>query len=129
LEQEFLKKIEEGFPNLETLYILGAKLGDDQEKPITITSSRIIFPRLIYLNLEFAYLDNIEQVLSDDFIYLPRLREVHVEYEKLAALTDNFTNDVARVNCSKVQVVDLHECFVPPENFFSYFPSLDILKK
>ena len=78
-EQDFLKKIEERFPSLETLYIFGVQLGDHKRKPTTTTSSRITFPRLTYLNLQFSYLDNIKQVLADEFIYLPRLREFHGE--------------------------------------------------
>ena len=129
LEQEFFKKIEESFPHLEALSLFSYTPRIIKQNSSTAHSSRLTFSRLNYLNLRCAHMDYVEQVLSDELTCLPSLRELHVEYDKLTALTNNFTNDVARVNCAHVQFVNPDECFVPPENFFLYFPSLNILKK
>ena len=129
LAQEFFKKIEDSFPHLEALHLFSCTPRKNEQNSNTANLPRISFPRLNYLNLRSAHMDYVEQVLSDELTCLPCLRELYVEYDKLTALTNNFTNDVARANCAHVQFVNPDEYFVPPENFFLYFPSLNILKE
>ncbi|CAF4294751.1 unnamed protein product, partial [Rotaria sordida] len=37
-------------------------------------------------------------------------------------VTNNFTNDAARLNCSQLRHITILEPYVRPENFHSYFP-------
>ncbi len=57
-------------------------------------------------------------------ISLPRLRELTIEYERLTIVTNNFTNDATRLNCTNLQNIHIEGVFVLPENFHQYFPLL-----
>ncbi|CAF4756005.1 unnamed protein product, partial [Rotaria sp. Silwood2] len=76
------------------------------------------------LNLIFAHIDYVEEFLLETNIRLPRLTILGIKYESLAMVTNNFTNDAARFNCSQLQYIMIPEPFVRPENFHSYFPLL-----
>ncbi|CAF4024620.1 unnamed protein product, partial [Rotaria sordida] len=79
---------------------------------------------LIMKNEVMAHMDYVEEFLFDKNIHLPRLLNLSIKYESLAIVTNNFTNDAARITCSKLKCLDISEPFVRPENFHQYFPLL-----
>ena len=130
-DHDFCRKIADSFPQLERLCISNSTSQSETRKLNTNigTLPVVSFMRLTYLHFGFSHMDYVEHLLSDCLTSLPCLRQLHVDYTTLSELTDNFTDDVARKNCARVRVLGVSECFVPPENFLLYFPSLDILKK
>jgi hypothetical protein len=76
------------------------------------------------LKLETAHVDYAEQFLLEKNTYLPRLMNLNIGFESLAMVTNNFTNDAARINCAKLKCLNIDEPFVRPENFHQFFPLL-----
>ena len=129
LQNGFFKKILDSFPHLEQLFTSQfAPLSDKQNSNIN-TLPIILVPRLKYLDIHGCHMDYVEQLLSDAASSLPSLGELHVDYTSLSTVTNDFTNDLARLNCAKVRILGVNECIVPSENCVLYFPSLEILSK
>ena len=130
LEYGFMVKIAKSFPYLSLLVLSNSGSPLDQGKhERTADMPVIIFPHLKSLNFDISHTDNLGQFLSDAFTSLPSLRELNVDYDQLSVLTNSFANDLARLNCANVRILGVKRCFVPHENFFSYFPSLKTLEK
>ncbi|CAF1364261.1 unnamed protein product [Rotaria sordida] len=82
------------------------------------------FDKVRCWQLRLVHIDYVEQFLFETNTRLPQLKNLDIKYELLAIVTDNFTNNAARLNCSQLQNLIINEPFVRPENFHSYFPSL-----
>ncbi|CAF1432789.1 unnamed protein product [Rotaria sordida] len=119
-EHYFFQVISQDFPFLKELYIFNYQPQKDKQH----SSTWIRFPYLLLLNLVMAHMDYVEEFLFDKNIHLPRLLNLSIKYESLAIVTNNFTNDAARITCSKLKCLDISEPFVRPENFHQYFPLL-----
>ena len=119
-EHELFKLVSQAFPYLENLYLSNFHAQKNKQHSSTL----IVFPHLIALILDQSHMDYAEQFLIENKTRLPRLLELNVEYEALATVTNNFTNDAARLNCANVKRIYIEESFVRPENFHQYFPSL-----
>ncbi len=83
------------------------------------------FSQLIRLNLCGSYIDYTKQLFFDCNTCLPSLRTLHINYEHLVMVTENFANTAARTNCANLKrlIFDLRP-MIYPENFFRYFPLL-----
>jgi hypothetical protein len=119
-ECNFFEVISQNFPILEDLYIYNDEPQRDKQQSTTF----IMFPHLILLDLYFAHVDYAEQFLIDKNCHLPRLLNLGIKYKPLAMVTHNFTNDSTRVICAKLTCLEIVEPFVRPENFDQYFPLL-----
>ncbi|CAF3359078.1 unnamed protein product [Rotaria sp. Silwood2] len=119
-EHELFKIISQDFSLLKHLRIEN----DQPQKNKQHSSTLIIFPHLILLNLFLAHVDYAEQFLYDRNTYIPRLLNLGIEYDSLVMVTNNFNNNGARLNCAKLKRLNLDESFVRPENFHQYFPLL-----
>ncbi|CAF3171500.1 unnamed protein product, partial [Rotaria sp. Silwood2] len=119
-EHELFKKISQHFPFLQNL-TLDNDAGQDNKQH---SSTFITFPHLEHLDIMFAHADYAEQFLFEKNTRLPRLLELHVSYDTLTMITNNFTNDLVRVNCSKIRHIVTKELYVPPKDFHLYFPLL-----
>ncbi|CAF2590849.1 unnamed protein product [Rotaria sp. Silwood2] len=84
----------------------------------------ITFSHIVKLHLNLKHIDYVEQFLYERNAHLPRLLSLQIQYETLSILTNNLTNDSARVHCAKIQCLVIKEPFVCPQNFHSYFPLL-----
>ncbi|CAF3478498.1 unnamed protein product, partial [Rotaria sp. Silwood2] len=62
----------------------------------------ITFSHIVKLHLDLRHIDYVEQFLYERNAHLPRLLSLQIQYEILSILTNNFTNDSARVNCAKI---------------------------
>ncbi|CAF4798988.1 unnamed protein product, partial [Rotaria sp. Silwood2] len=82
------------------------------------------FSHIVKLHLDLKHIDYVEQFLYERNAHLPRLLSLQIQYEILSILTNNLTNDSARVHCAKIQCLVIKEPFVCPQNFHSYFPLL-----
>ncbi|CAF3908588.1 unnamed protein product [Rotaria sordida] len=121
-EHDLFEKISQHFPFLRNL-TLDNEAGQDNKQH---SSTLITFPYLEHLNIMFADADYGEQFLFEKNTRLPRLLDLHISYDTLTMITNNFTNDLARVNCSKIRHIVTKELYVPPKDFHLYFPLLEI---
>jgi hypothetical protein len=113
------KLISESFPVLISLSIVNEIPQTQKYRPIYIE-----FPYVCELFLNGTHVDYIEQFLFDIYCHFPRLTSLGIDYESLISVTNIFTNDAARFNCSKLRNLSIKGPFVPPENFQQYFPLL-----
>ncbi|CAF0787842.1 unnamed protein product [Adineta steineri] len=119
-EHELFKIISQDFPFLQKLSIWNF---ESPKKEQHYSSTLIIFNYLFELDLMLAHSDYAIQFLSDTKTRLLCLTNLRIEYETLATVTNNFTNDATRLNCAKIKSLVMYRKFVPPHNFFSYFSS------
>ncbi|CAF3010894.1 unnamed protein product [Rotaria sp. Silwood2] len=119
-EHEFFKIISQDFPFLQRLSVNNFQPQKNKQHSSTL----ITFAEVSELNLIFAHTDYVEEFPLATNIRLPRLTILGIKYESLAMVTNNFTNNAARFNCSQLQYIMIPEPFVRPENFHSYFPLL-----
>ncbi|CAF1379273.1 unnamed protein product [Rotaria sordida] len=127
-EHDFFARIAQAFPLLSKLTIFNkhkqAKLTQRQDKHES-TSSVIEFSHLMILNVAMSYIDYAKQFLFDFNTHLPCLNRLHIKYEDLVIVTENFTNNGTRTNCSKLQHIIFDSIpTIYPENFYLYFPLL-----
>lgn len=60
-----------------------------------------------------THVDYAEQFLYDKKTSFPALVNLEIEYELLIIVTNNFSNDAVRLNCTKLKRLDPNETFVP----------------
>ena len=124
-EHGLFANIAQDFPRLVSLEIQNMsrqKLKNDQEA--IEPASLITFPRLERISLVGAGIDYLEQFLVDRITRLPRFHDLEVYFDDLVKLTDNFTSDAARHNCSQVIRFTSEESVARPASFYAYFPRL-----
>ncbi|CAF1020506.1 unnamed protein product [Rotaria sordida] len=119
-EYELFEKISQHFPFLQNLTLDNF----DGQKDKQHSSTFITFPHLEQLDITFTHVDYAEQFLFEKNTRLSRLLELHIGYDTLAIVTNNFTNDLARFNCSQIKRLVTKELYVPPKDFHLYFPLL-----
>ncbi|CAF4786337.1 unnamed protein product, partial [Rotaria sp. Silwood2] len=83
-EHELFKKISRDFPYLQKLVVLNSTPQKNKQR----TSSLITFVHLIKLDLHLAHIDYVEQFLLERNTRLPHLRNLVIEYEQLAMVTN-----------------------------------------
>jgi hypothetical protein len=118
-EHELFQIISHSFPFLRTLIICNY----EPQKRKQYSSTIITFPHLRSLDLRVANVDYGAQFLCDTKIHLPCLLILKITYESLVMITNNFTNDLTRLTCARLQSLIIYGLYVPPENFHTYFPS------
>ncbi|CAF4443122.1 unnamed protein product [Rotaria socialis] len=119
-EHELFALVSQAFPYLEKLYVYNFQAQKNKQHSSTL----IVFSHLVKLILRAVHVDYAEQFLFEKNTRLPRLLELTIEYETLAIVTNNFTNDAARLNCVNLQNIHIEGSFVRPESFHHYFPLL-----
>jgi hypothetical protein len=115
------------FPFLQQLCIYNLKEQQVEDR----SDEYIIFDHLSELDVVDSHIDYAEEFLSNENITLPRLTSLSTRYQTLATVTNNFTDNQARIICNRITKLCIRGPFVIPENFHLYFPLLDIdhLKK
>jgi len=119
-EHDLFKKISQHFPFLRHLTLINSI----EQKNKQHSSTFITFPHLEQLDIMFACIDYAEEFLFQKNTRLPRLLELHIGYETLVMVTNNFTNDLARLNCSQIRHLVTNELYVRSKDFHLYFPLL-----
>ncbi|CAF1111668.1 unnamed protein product [Adineta ricciae] len=117
---ELFKLVARDFPFLRELSVCNTKAQEKKKQSYTL----ITFHYLTALRLSAAHVDYVEQFLLTEKTCLPRLSTLTVEYESLANVTKNFTNDASRQNCAQLKRLLIEEPFVCPKHFHEYFPLL-----
>ncbi|CAF1357866.1 unnamed protein product [Rotaria sordida] len=128
-EYDFFVRISQAFPLLNKLTIVNE---NEQEKKLTHQhdehkqiSSIIKFSHLMILDLSMCDIDYVKQLLFDFNACLPCLSTLHIKYIDLEIVTGYFTNNAARVNCSKLtRIIFDSPPMIYSENFHPYFPLL-----
>jgi hypothetical protein len=119
-EHDFFKLISQCFPLLRKLTVRNHQ----QQQAKQHSSTSFTFPHLTTLSVKHADTDYAGQFLFNRKVCVPNLLHLHIQYESLAMITNNFTNDTIRLNCAQLRSVSIVEPFVRPENFDLYFPQL-----
>ena len=124
-EHGLFANIAEDFPRLAYLAIHNMCPQKMKKHRGTIEPAPLItFPRLERILLTDAHVDYVEQFLVDRITRLPRFHDLEVYFKDLVKLTDNFTSDAARHNCSQVNWFTSYESVARPASFYAYFPRL-----
>ncbi|CAF3531715.1 unnamed protein product [Rotaria socialis] len=134
-EHYFFTRISVSFSLLTSLEI--SNLHPQQKKFIQQpdepdkTSLISIYSNLVELSFFFADIDYIKQFLLDSNMRLPHLNKLHVNYDKLMTVTNNFTKVAAHCKCEKLKYITFDAtipAIVYSKNFFLYFSSLETYK-
>ena len=123
-EHEFLRQISLAFPLMSRLTLI-----NDCKQSIDINQNFEIlrYDHLIELDIGRCHDDYTEEFLLNTKTYLHNSISFYVDVESLARITQNFTRNEIRINCSKV-----NEIFLFGENKYSiqslqnYFPFAEI---
>jgi hypothetical protein len=123
-EHEFFQWISQAFPLLK--YLKVNNLTSQKNKCIhnKEISSKITYLHLMRLNLTDAHIDYADQFLCDTNAYIPHLSTLVLQYEKLVNVTNEFTNDKTRHNCSQLKKLIFDQLLAHQEHFYLYFTSL-----
>jgi hypothetical protein len=119
-EHEFFRRVCQSFPCLRTLSLQNLK----SQKTKQHSSTFITFAHLIELDIRYAHVNYAEQFLYDTKSRLPNLVNLSINYGTLVTITNNFTNDSARLNSSRIKYLLKDDLFVRSKNFHQYFPLL-----
>lgn len=119
-EHRLFQIIARDFPFLKRLFL--ANWEEQQMKDHSV--ELLTFPHLCQLYLGESHVDYAAEFLSNENIALPRLTNLSITYQSLATVTNNFTNNQARLICSQIRRLHFYESFVRPNNFQLYFPLL-----
>ncbi|CAF1330049.1 unnamed protein product [Rotaria sordida] len=117
-EHEFFLQIAKSFPFIKDLrlYNLEPQKNNKQQQSI------VEYPHLIVLDLRRIHANYLEQFLNDTKMSLLNDIVLHVNYDLLQRVTDNFTRDAIRINCSKVQRLFLYNKGELSPGLKDYFP-------
>ncbi|UJR24683.1 hypothetical protein I4U23_006056 [Adineta vaga] len=127
-EHEFFIRIAQAFPYLKTLLIDN----DSRQKYHQHLQSNKNLEIIKYscLNLLIVYSsreDYLEQFLDNNKTCLLNDIKLHVDYNILHSVTDNFSRALTRTNCEKITFInDINKCNVP-KHFYNYFPRIERL--
>ena len=131
-EHDYFVKISRSFPLLCHLRINNKKPQKDK------WSRQLMKPEEAFLIIEYSHLvelsfscdgthiDYVEEFLCNLNTRLPCLSKLHVEYEHLVTVTENFTRNTTRMNCAKLEHIDFYHKLgiVRSKDFYLYFPLL-----
>jgi hypothetical protein len=124
----FFMRISQTFPILKCLVIQNGMVQSWNRNELKSDknpfNSIVEYFHLISLDLLSAYTDYVVQFLLETRTYLPRLTELKVHYRDLALVTNNFTRDATRRNCSKVKPLIFEQKIYCSNDVYEYFPSL-----
>ena len=123
-EYEFFFQLAQSFPSLRTLRIVNWESDRAQLKDDVQTNSFVEYPYLRRLDVSSAHIIYIEQLLHYSTTHLPRLIELRINYEDLKIVTNDFTRDATRINCSKIKILECSGTIEHSDEFARYFPSL-----
>ncbi|CAF1005573.1 unnamed protein product [Rotaria magnacalcarata] len=130
-QHEFFFQISQSFPFMKKLTLINQKPQndkryrkvDDDNQHLSI----IEYPNLSHLNLDEAHDDYIEQFLIDTKTCLPNTVYLSVDYQVLKRVTQHFTRNTTRINCTKLCSLGLIGICQIPKYVKEYFPYTRIL--
>jgi hypothetical protein len=130
-EHDFFVRIARSFPLLSRLILYNRT--KQKEKP----SNQLVKPEQASSIIEYSHLvqlyydcdvhiDYVEEFLSNLNTRLPCLSKLYIQYEQLVTVTENFTRNETRINCSKLKQIIFYDkvAKVHSKDFYLYFPLL-----
>ena len=95
----------------------------EQKEKSQELSSITEFSHLVELKCVYVHINYVEQFLSDLNTRLPSLNTLHVRYEHLITITENFTRNATRINCAKLKSIKFYDetKMVYSKGFYLYF--------
>jgi hypothetical protein len=117
-EQEFFLLIAKSFPRIEELTLHN----QEPQKKNNQQASIIEYPHLIRLDLFRSHENYVEQFLDNTKTCLLNDIYLRVDYNSLQRVTDNFTRDATRINCTKVKLLILYNASESSQDLKNYFP-------
>jgi hypothetical protein len=127
-EHSFFALISRSFPLLSSLTINQGRRQKDKPLHQLVKSKEaswlIEYPHLTELCYSGADVDYVEQFLCSLNTRLPCLSKLHVKYDHLKTVTENFTRNTTRINCAKLKylTIDRQVAKVRSKEFNLYFP-------
>ncbi|CAF0986638.1 unnamed protein product [Adineta steineri] len=127
-EHDSFEWLSQACPSLKDLFI--ANLTPQKNKrQVAIINDKQIFSKNSYLhlfklNLVNVHIDYVDQFLCYTNTYLPTLDTLVIQYDNLATVLDNFTNDTKQINCSQIKQIVFDQVLIWTEDFYDYFPCL-----
>ncbi len=127
-EHDFFLRIAQSFPFIKILTIKNSKPQNNnlcrESNNDNQDFSIIKYPHLIILTLYDAHDDYIEEFLTEKKICLPNNSVLlNIHYEQVQRVTNDFTRDVTRINCAKLNSLNLNARPLP-QYAKHYFPNL-----
>ncbi len=122
-DHQFFTLVSYYFPIVEELTVYNAYNGKPQDDTKN-SSTLIIFPHLIFLNLRFSHDYYATQFLLKENAHLPCLFDLCITYRSFRILTNNFITDPTCFNCIQVKKLHINEPVFWPKTFPEYFPLL-----
>ncbi|CAF4530625.1 unnamed protein product, partial [Rotaria sp. Silwood2] len=121
-EHEFFIKISQSFPFLKELTIINSEQqkSNNENRKYSI----INYYHLTKLHLVHVHDDYAEQFLLDTKTYLSNYIQLSIHYDQLQRVTEYFTRNTTRYNCSKVKQLYLYGLSQLPKQYNTYFPYL-----
>ncbi|CAF2986919.1 unnamed protein product [Rotaria socialis] len=126
-EHEFFLRIAQAFPRLQRFYIsdLSSQSHNWKKSTDIVEPHQIVeYPHLTFLDITRVSIKYVEQLLDETKTHLPSLTELHVRYEDLRVVTEDFTRELTRRNCAKVTRLKTWREIVGSKDFYIYFPLL-----
>jgi hypothetical protein len=129
-EHEFFLQIVQSFPFMERLSLVNHKLPNRKQAYESNNDNRNVSV------IKYSFLDEltifsvhdyyIEQFLLDTKTYLQNNIIIRVKYECLERVTHNFTRYATRINCAKIDKLDLCGQAKRSNSLQEYFPCAKI---
>jgi hypothetical protein len=127
-KHEFFHRIVRAFPSLKNFCIMNYMPQPQVANNIQCDDhelySVIEYSHLTSLDIKCVNTDYIEQFLLETKAYVPCLTELKINYDQLQTVTENFTRETTRRNCTKVKRLIVEDTIVFPNEVGVYFPSL-----
>ncbi|CAF4029189.1 unnamed protein product [Rotaria sordida] len=127
-QHEFFVRIARFFPLLKVFHVLNFQsqkvVSDKRNSTDNELFSIVEYPHLVTLSLFLSHIDYVEQFLNETKTHLPCLTTLEVNYDRLTIVTENFTRNITRLNCAKVEQLCIRTIIVHSKDVYEYFPLL-----
>jgi hypothetical protein len=125
-EHDFFLRIVQSFPFMEELTVINRKLQNHKHSYESNNDNRslslIEYSFLNELDLLNVHDDYIEEFLFDTKTCFQNNILLRIKYESLQRVTQNFTRDVTRINCTKINELELSGESICSNSLQEYFP-------
>lgn len=131
-KHEFFVRIARSFPLLKHLCILNMESPLLADRIASILSgyipsySVVKYLHLTSLDVSYCCPDYLDQFLNETKAYVPCLTVLTVGYYELKKVTENFTREATRHNCTKVKRLIIPRGLDHANDHSHYFPSLQM---
>jgi hypothetical protein len=130
-EHEFFRRIQKSFPFMERLCVFNHKPQNSKQSYQSNSNQSldiIKYSLLNVLNISYVHNDYLEQFLCHTKTDLRNDIILYITYESLERVTNNFTRDITRINCAKINKLHLKGEKKWSNSLQEYFPYATIKK-